>query len=424
MCTRRVLMSMLESTQAASTSATGAVSRVSFWDAGHLPTLVTSFFYFDTSFMIWVLLGALGNYIAGGFGLTAGQKGLMTAIPLLAGSILRLVLGILADTIGGRKAGLIGMSVTILPLVGGWVWADSLSKIFAVGLLLGVAGASFAVALPMAGRWYPPEHQGLAMGIAGAGNSGTVFATLFAPRLAEKFGWHMVFALAIIPLAFAFSAYLTYAKDAPGSRRKTKGSEYVSLLAETDTYRFCLFYAVTFGGFSGLISFMPIFLHDQYRLTAVMAGDLTSFCVIAGSAMRPVGGWLSDKIGGIRVLLGLFGVIAAVLALMTALPPLYSAVALLFCALGFMGLGNGAVFQLVPQRFAKRVGSMTGVVGAAGGVGGFFFPVVLGWFKQHFGSFSYGFGIFAGLAALALITLFIAQQLWIGSWLGKGGVAR
>jgi NNP family nitrate/nitrite transporter-like MFS transporter len=146
--------------------------------------------------------------------------------------------------------------------------------------------------------------------------------------------------------------------------------------------------------------------------------------VIAGSAMRPVGGWLSDKIGGIRVLIGLFGLIATVLGIMTILPPLYATVALLFCALGFMGLGNGAVFQLVPQRFAKRVGSMTGVVGAAGGVGGFFFPVVLGWFKQYFGSFSYGFGVFAGLAALALITLFVVRHNWIGSWLGEGGVAR
>src|SRR5262249_49082152 len=158
----------------------------SFWDAGHLPTLITSFFYFDASFMIWVMLGALGNHIAGGFGLTSAQKGLMTAIPLLAGSMLRLVLGILADTIGGRKAGLIGMSITLLPLLGGWLWADSLDKIFAVGLLLGVAGASFAVALPMASRWYPPEHQGLAMGISGAGNSRTVFATLIAPRPAAR----------------------------------------------------------------------------------------------------------------------------------------------------------------------------------------------------------------------------------------------
>src|SRR5438552_7075452 len=190
-------------------------AKVSFWDSGHLPTLAGSFFYFDTSFMIWVLLGALGNHIAGSFGLSAAQKGLMTAIPLLAGSVLRLVLGVLADTIGGRKAGLIGMSLTILPLAGGWLWADSLQKIFLVGMLLGVAGASFAVALPMASRWYPPEHQGLAMGIAGAGNSGTLFATLFAPRLAEAFGWHVVFGLAIVPLALAFPFSLNSAKNAP-----------------------------------------------------------------------------------------------------------------------------------------------------------------------------------------------------------------
>jgi NNP family nitrate/nitrite transporter-like MFS transporter len=374
--------------------------------------------------MIWVLLGALGNYVAGGFGLTAAQKGFMTAIPLLAGSVLRLVLGVLADVIGGRKAGLIGMMVTILPLLGGWLWADSLGKIFVVGLLLGVAGASFAVALPMAGRWYPPEHQGLAMGIAGAGNSGTLFATLLAPRLAEKFGWHFVFGLAIVPLVFAFSMYLTYAKDAPGTRRKVNASEYVSLLKEGDTFRFCLFYAVTFGGFSGLISFMPIFLHDQYRASAVTAGDLTSLCVLSGSLMRPIGGWISDKIGGIRVLIGLYGLIALVLTAMMQLPPLHSAVAFLFCALGFMGLGNGAVFQLLPQRFTKRVGALTGIVGAAGGVGGFCFPVILGWFRQYSGSFAYGFAIFAGFAMFALILLSTAQRRWIGSWLGEGGVAR
>jgi NNP family nitrate/nitrite transporter-like MFS transporter len=409
-----------------STIATGRSEtvNVSFWEAGHLPTLIGSFFYFDTSFMIWVMLGALGNYIAGSFHLAPAQKGLMTAVPLLAGSVLRLVLGPLADSIGGRKTGLIGMGLTIIPLVGGWIWADSIDKIFAVGLLLGVAGASFAVALPMAGRWYPPQHQGLAMGIAGAGNSGTLFATLFAPRLAERFGWHMVFGLALLPLAFAFSLFLAFAKDAPGARRKHSSAEYLSLLKESDTYRFCLFYAITFGGFSGLISFMPIFLHDQYKATAVLAGDLTSICVLAGSLVRPLGGWIADKVGGIRVLLGLYALIACVLFAVAQLPSLTIAMVLLFAVLACMGLGNGAVFQLVPQRFQSKVGVMTGIVGAAGGVGGFLFPVVLGWFKQYFGSFSFGFGIFGALAAVALITLWAARNQWVGLWLGKGGVAR
>ena len=143
-----------------------------FWRAGHLPTLVSAFLYFDVSFMIWVLLGAVGNYVAGEFNLSPAQKGLMAAVPLLGGSMLRIVFGQLADRIGAKRTGIIGLCATLVPLLGGWLWADSISKIYLIGLLLGVAGASFAVALPMASRWYPAKHQGLAMGIAGAGNSG------------------------------------------------------------------------------------------------------------------------------------------------------------------------------------------------------------------------------------------------------------
>src|ERR1041385_7656142 len=148
----------------------------SFWKVGHWPTLFCAFLYFDVSFMIWVLLGAVGNYVSAEFSLNPAQKGLLTALPLLGGSILRLVFGHLTDTIGAKKTGCIGLGVTLLPLLAGWLWADSIGKVYAVGLLLGVAGASFAVALPLASRWYPAKSQGLVMGIAGAGNSGTLFA--------------------------------------------------------------------------------------------------------------------------------------------------------------------------------------------------------------------------------------------------------
>src|SRR5215471_13622207 len=164
----------------------------SFVKAGHLPTLTSSFLYFDVSFMVWVLLGALGNYIADEFALRPVEKGLMTAIPLLGGSLLRLVFGQLTDRIGAKRTGCVGLVATLVPLLAGWLWANSISKIYLLGLLLGVAGASFAVALPLSSRWYPAKYQGLAMGIAGAGNSGTLLATLFAPRLAERFGWHGV----------------------------------------------------------------------------------------------------------------------------------------------------------------------------------------------------------------------------------------
>src|SRR6185369_9034607 len=175
--------------------------RKGFLQAGHTPTLVAALLYFDVSFMTWVLLGPLAPFLRDDLGLSATQQGLVTAIPLLGGSLFRPLLGTLGDRIGGRRAGIIGMVLTLAALAVGWRFATSVAHLYAVGLFLGVAGASFAVALPLASRWYPPEYQGLAMGIAGAGNSGTLLATLFAPRLAEQFGWQATFGVAIVPIA-------------------------------------------------------------------------------------------------------------------------------------------------------------------------------------------------------------------------------
>ena len=183
----------------------------SFLKSGHTPTLVSAFLYFDISFMVWVLLGPVTPFIAEQMNISATQKGLLTAVPLLGGSFFRPILGLLADRIGGRRAGIIGLSLTLVPLILGWHFAFHLWQLYIVGFLLGIAGASFAVALPLAGRWYPPEHQGLAMGIAGAGNSGTLIATMFGPRLAQHYGWHAVFGLALLPpaavLLFFFSLH-------------------------------------------------------------------------------------------------------------------------------------------------------------------------------------------------------------------------
>lgn len=396
----------------------------SFLKSGHLPTLFSAFLYFDVSFMIWVLLGALGNYVAADLHLNAAQKGLMTAIPLLGGSFLRLVLGQLTDRIGPRRTGCIGLSVTLVPLLGGWLWADSLPKVYAIGLLLGVAGASFAVALPLASRWYPPKYQGLALGIAGAGNSGTILATLFAPRIAERLGWHSVFGLAIFPLLVTAAVFLLLAREAPGSRQRARAADFFAVLAERDTYLFALFYGVTFGGFVGLASFLSILLRDQYGVSKVTAGDLTSLCVVAGSFLRPVGGLLADRLGGIRMLTLLYG-LAALLGLSVAqLPPLWLAVSFFFLLMGCLGIGNGAVFQLVPQRFGQRVGIATGILGAAGGLGGFILPTVVGSLKQLTGSYAMGLAVLAGLATIALATLAVAQNEWVGVWIGQHGRAK
>jgi NNP family nitrate/nitrite transporter-like MFS transporter len=398
-------------------------NNVSFWKSGHLPTLFSAFLYFDVSFMIWVMLGALGNYVASDLNLNPAQKGLMTAIPLLGGSILRLVFGQLTDRIGPRKTGCIGLAATLVPLLGGWLWADSIDEIYCVGLLLGVAGASFAVALPLASRWYPAEHQGLAMGIAGAGNSGTVFATFFAPRLAEAYGWHAVFGLAILPLLVAAAVFVLLAKEAPGAARRNNGAEFLAVLKEQDTYLFGFFYAVTFGGFVGLASFLSILLRDQYGVSKVTAGDLTALCVLAGSFLRPVGGLLADKLGGVRVLVVLYGV-ASLLALGVAqLPMLWLAVLLLFLLMACLGIGNGSVFQLVPQRFGRHVGVATGILGAAGGLGGFFLPTLVGSLKQITGSYASGLMVLSGLAVVALVALAVAQSGWTGVWIARHGRA-
>ena len=284
-----------------------------FMKSGHFPTLVAAFLYFDVSFMVWVLLGPLAPFLSQQLRLTSYQKGLLTAIPLLGGALFRPVLGALGERIGERKTGLLGLALTIVPLIMGWRFAHTPTHFYLLGFLLGIAGASFAVALPIAGRWYPPEYQGLVMGIAGAGNSGTLVATLFAPRLAQRFGWSATFGLAVLPVVVVFVLFSLLAKDSPRRGTPPKWRDYSVLLKEPDAGWFCFFYSFTFGGFVGLASFLTTFFHDQYALSKVQAGDFTTLVVLAGSFLRPIGGWLSDKIGGYRLLMLLLAGVACTL---------------------------------------------------------------------------------------------------------------
>lgn len=388
----------------------------SFAASGHLPTLISAFFYFDISFMVWVLFGPMTPFVADQMALSATQKGLLTAVPLLGGSFFRPILGVLADRIGGRKAGLIGLSLTLVPLVLGWRTGHELWQLYLIGFMLGIAGASFAVALPLAGRWYPAEHQGLAMGIAGAGNSGTLIATLFGPRIAQHYGWHTVFGIAIVPVAAVLVLYLLMAKDSPSRSAPKPWAKYGALLTQGDTWRLCFLYSLTFGGFVGMTSFLSVFFHDQYHLSKVQAGDITTVVVLSGSFLRPVGGWLSDKIGGYRLLLILLGGVAASLLVVSKLPVLVIAVPLLFIMMGFLGMGNGAVFQIAPQRFSGDIELITGIVGAAGGLGGFFLPSALGALKDAFGSYGTGLFCFALLIMAAIVLLLEFGVQWKSSW--------
>jgi NNP family nitrate/nitrite transporter-like MFS transporter len=394
-----------------------------FRRAGHWPTLASAFVYFDVSFMAWVLIGALGNAIGAEFQLSPEQKGLAVAVPLLGGAVLRLVLGVLTDRVGARRTALFGLGLTTIPLLLGGFWVDGFGRLLVVGLLLGVAGASFAAALPLASRWYPARYQGVALGIAGAGNSGTALATFLGPRLAAAWGWRPVFALALIPVALAWGLLWLVAKDAPNQPPPRPVREYAALLKTSDAWWFCLFYSVTFGGFVGLASFLAIFFHDHYGLSQIRAGNFATLCVIAGSFVRPVGGYLADRFGGIRLLVVLYVAIASLMLSMAALPPLWSGTAAMFFGMAALGLGNGAVFQLVPQRYPQDVGAITGLVGAAGGVGGFILPNLLGGLKGMTGSFAGGFLIFALTGLTCAAVLGGLSQDWERGFVGRGGLA-
>jgi NNP family nitrate/nitrite transporter-like MFS transporter len=397
-----------------------------FLKAGHLPSLVSAFLYFDLSFMVWVILGPLGVQIAKTLGLDPAQKGLMVAIPVLAGAFLRIVNGVLVDHFGPKRTGLFAQVVVIVGLAVAWLLGiHTYAQVLALGAVLGMAGASFAVALPLASRWYPPEHQGMALGIAGAGNSGTVLASLFAPALAVAFGWNNVLGLAIIPLAIVLVIYATCAKDSPNRPPSKSLVDYFRILRHGDAWWFMLFYSITFGGFVGLSSSLTIYYNDQFGLPPVHAGYATAACVFAGSFFRPFGGALADRIGGIKTLTGVYIVAAATLVVISfGLPQLWMAIAAFVVGMGALGMGNGAVFQLVPQRFGREIGVMTGLVGMMGGVGGFYLASSLGYSKQMTGNYQAGFLVFALLALVALLSLSAVKRQWRSSWAGSADAVR
>ncbi|GGA45092.1 nitrate/nitrite transporter [Paenibacillus physcomitrellae] len=396
-----------------------------FRKAGHFPSLLSAFLYFDVSFMIWVMCGALSLFITRDFGLSDTQKAAMVAIPVLGGSVFRIPMGILADRIGCKKAGLTGMFLTIIPLVWGWLGGSSLLQVHMIGFLLGFAGASFAVSLSLASRWYPPQYQGLAMGIAGAGNSGTALATFFGPQIAEAYGWHSVFGIALIPLFIIMVIYAILVKDAPNAPAPKPLKSYLSVFKHADTWWFSMFYAITFGGFVGFANYANIFFYDVYGdnvhpggLTKVEVGYLVTITVIAGSFFRPIGGWLADRIGGIRLLLILFSVITASAFAIATMP---GSVAVMLCYTSMMmaclGMGNGSVFQIIPQRFSSEIGVITGIVGAAGGLGGYLLPsYVLGPLKQHTGSQVTGFLVVGSIVLLTTLIFFAVTRSWRKSW--------
>jgi len=401
---------------------------------GHTPTLIAAFLYFDFSFMVWTMLGPLAPEIAQSIGgLTPSQISTILALPILGGAILRVLLGFLVDNIGPKKTALIAQAI-----VAGALWYAyfrgvniTYGELLFVAFALGFAGASFAVALPQAGQWYPPNLQGVVLGIAGAGNIGVVIDFLFAPKIAELWGWPAVFLVGAILSTFIFVLYIFMAKDAPIKRTKRKVSDYIKLLKDKDTYWFMLFYAVSFGGFVGFASYMKVYLMDVYseemariglawlseNNIKVVAGYFGALTIFAGAILRPVGGAVADRIGGVKALY-LFYSAVLVLAIVNVFIklPFWFAILDLFLIMSFLGAANGAVFQLVPQRFSKEMGIMTGLVGCAGGLGGTVIIKTLGFSKAITNGYAAGFLAFSTIVLIAIIGLSLVKTRWRTTW--------
>ena len=395
-----------------------------FKKSGHWPTLATAFLYFDVSFMVWTMLGALGALIAPDLGLNAQQKFLMVSTPILSGAVLRIALSLLVDRIGTKNTGIIAQLIVMLGLLVAWkLGIHNLNQALALGVVLGLAGASFAVALPQSGRWYPPHMQGVVLGLAGAGNVGVVIDHLLAPRIAAVWGWQSVFGAALVPLIIAFVLYVIFSKEPPGEFKKKKLSDYLTLLRERDAHWFCFFYTISFGGFVGLATAFAIYFKDEFGLKPIHAGEFAAFCTLVGALGRPFGGALADRLGGIKAL-GVFYSIAAVAMVIAALfHNLWICGGAFFVASGAFGMCNGSVFQLLPQRFAKDISVMTGLVGCGGGLGGFILGMMFGASKESTGSYVTGILLFAGLCVIALIGLKLVKTRWRTTW-GATAAAR
>jgi len=431
--------------------------------SGNWKALLACFLYFDTGFTAWVMFGPLAPYIAKQLSLSPAQSGFLVAVPVLSASIVRVTLGNLFQSANGRSLALMGIALTSVPaLLLLLPFAPSYPSLLILGGFLGVGGASFAIALPMAGSSYPPRVQGLVLGLAAAGNIGAVIDGFVFPTLAQHFGWQRATAAVLPLLALTAAAVLLWAED----RSAKSGSvaralfgfcvslagiivlvqlvnggllgsgrtgllllpllgvavalavlprKYLAVLSERDTWVVMLVYSITFGGFVGMSSYVSLLLTTQYQLSKVDAGMTMAALSFTGAMVRPLGGLLADALSGVKVLLVLLvGIALCNFGYALFMPGLTSAIVVLAALYLCFGLGNGATFQLVPHRWRGKTGLMTGIIGAAGGIGGFYLPVIMGIAKESTGSYQLGFATFGVLATIAFVLVGTLHRQWLG----------
>jgi NNP family nitrate/nitrite transporter-like MFS transporter len=397
----------------------------SFLKAGHSPTLLASFIYFTYCCGVWVTNGAMAPFIRDSLQLSPAQLGVMLSVPIFAGALMRFPLGVLAQYIGRKSATLVEMGGIALALLFGYFYVETFHHLIAMGVLLGIAGASFGVALSLGSGSFPARYKGLAMGLVGAGNVGTSLSALLAPQLAQAYGWKAVYGIAALGLMVPVLVMIFLAREPDDVDKHAGLREHVACLFEKDGWAFSVIYAVTFGGFIGLATFLPSYYYDQFGVSKVQAGQLTMLAAFMGAALRIFGGWISDHWGGINTLTAVLLVISAsLMACGLAGGSLVVTTLLLMLCFAALGAGNGALFQLVPLRWPLSTAVAGSMIGEIGALGGGLVPNAMGLSRQYAGTYFWGFALFSVLALLVLLMMRSMQMRWTRTWAEKGGRAR
>src|SRR5687767_1213517 len=362
--------------------------------------LILSTLSFAISFAAWGLIGGLAPVFTDLYKLSASQTALLVAVPVLLGSLARLPMGMLTDRFGGRLVlsvllAFSSLAALIVPLTASYPW------LLIAAFLIGMAGSSFSVGAVFVSRWTPADRQGTALGIYGLGTMGQSLAVFVGPVVAARYGWEAVFQGTSALLLVWAIVYFALARNPPHTARPASVAAMTAVLRRApNAWLLGAFYFLTFGGFVAFSIYLPTLLRAQFGLAPADAGFRAAGFVVAATLMRPVGGWLADRIGGAQVLSWVFGGVAVFSLLLTWPSMVPFTVGALACAM-LMGLGNGAVFKLVPEHFPRDTGTVTGLVGALGGLGGFFPPLLLGVFSDRIGVIWPGF-LLLSATALAL----------------------
>ncbi|OQW91911.1 MAG: hypothetical protein BWK78_03235 [Thiotrichaceae bacterium IS1] len=380
---------------------------------GHLGSLLSTLLYSAVSFLVWILLGPLSIDLAKEFSLTTSQVGLLVALPILTGLLLLFPVGLLVDHFGPKRIGLILQMLVSLALLG-LIQSSitTVTELYAWGILLGLAGTSLVVAIPLISHWYPSRFQGRTLGVAALGGIGTLLTAFLVPTLVDLYGWQLVCQLAAMTMAFTMLIFQLLAKEVSFSvAAQSSLSRHFQIFRDSHTLWYCFLYAVTFGCSISLSVSIIMYCYEYFQISPSTSSILAALGILGGLLCRPLGGWLADQMGGIATLKMTFSLVSIALLSLVWQPNMVFAILTLLITMFVLGLGNGAIFQLISLRFFRQMGVITGLAGMAGGFSGLLLTTSFGWLREVTGYYQTGFLFYASLTLLALITLPGLMQL-------------